>query len=108
MPSDQEEESEAEISTTEEGKQETEEVVDKALINRRYRGPKGPKKDKTNDENEKGGQKGGPRGRGRGVSATEQKRRAHNERNKGTRANHNRKMGAAVKRGKGMGMLSSR
>lgn len=108
VPSDQEEESEEEISTTEEGKQETEEVVDKALINRRYRGPKGPKKDKTNDENEKGGQKGGPRGRGRGVSATEQKRRVHNERNKGTRANHNRKMGAAVKRGKGMGMLSSR
>lgn len=107
VPSDQEEESEEETPTTEESKQDTEEV-DKALINRRYRGPKGPKKDKVKDESEEGGQKGRAKGRGRGVSAAEQRQRAHNERNKGMRANHNRKMGAAVKRGKGMGMLSSR
>ena len=82
--------------------------VDKSLVNRRQRGRgherKGPKKDEANKE----GQKGGTRGRGRGVSASESKQRAHNERNKGTRANHNRKAGAAVKRNKGMGMLPSR
>lgn len=82
--------------------------VDKSLVNRRQRGRgherQGPKKDEANKE----GQKGGTRGRGRGVSASESKQRAHNERNKGTRANHNRKAGAAVKRNKGMGMLPSR
>ena len=108
---DEDEESEEESSTTEEGKGKTKEEtqeVDKALINRRQRGPRRPKKSGEKEEAPGGGQKGGPRGRGRGVSASESKQRAHNERNKGMRANHNRKTGAAVKRGKGMGMLSSR
>lgn len=104
---DEEDDSEEGSSTTEEGKAKSEEPqeVDKALINRRQRGPK---KDKGKDEADQGGQKGGSKGRGRGMSAAEAKHRAHNERNKGMRANHNRKAGAAVKRSKGMGMLSSR
>lgn len=112
VPSDDEdEESEEESSATDESKAKTEESkepIDKALINRRQRGPKGPNKDEKKDEAAKEGHKGGPRGRGRGVSAAESRQRAHNERNKGMRANHNRKTGAAVKRSKGMGMLSSR
>jgi len=104
---DEDDESEEESSTTDESKAKPEEQVDKALINRRQRG-RGPKKDGEKDEAAKGAQKGGPKGRGRGVGAAESRQRAHNERNKGMRANHNRKAGAAVKRSKGMGMLSSR
>ena len=111
-PSDDEEEEDGEKeydSTQKEsiGKSQDNQV-DKSLVNRRQRGRgherQGPKKDEANKE----GQKAGTRGRGRGVSASESKQRAHNERNKGTRANHNRKAGAAVKRNKGMGMLPSR
>ena len=96
-------------STTEKDTGKTEEgQVDKSLINRRQRGRGHDKEGLKKDEAAKGGQRGGGRGRGRGVSATESRHRAHNERNKGTRANHNRKAGAAAKRNKGMGMLPSR
>lgn len=76
-------------------------------MNRRQRG-RGPKKDDKDGEATKEGQKGGPKGRGRGVSDADRRNRAHNERNKGMRANHNRKAGAERKRAKGMGMLSQR
>lgn len=108
-PSDEEdEESEEDSSTTEENKAKTEEPeVDKALINRRQRGRGVQKKDeKEGEAATKGGQRGGPKGRGRGVSASDQKHRATNERNKGSRANHNRKAGAERKRMRGMGPLS--
>lgn len=77
-------------------------------MNRRYRGPRKPKKGEKDEDAAKEGQKGGPKGRGRGVSDAEKKNRAHNERNKGLRANHNRRVGAERKRAKGMGMLSHR
>lgn len=109
VPSDDEDEESDEDSSSEEGKAKAEEPeVDKALINRRQRGRGVQKKEGKEGEAATGGQKGGPKGRGRGVSAAEQRNRAHNERNKGMRANHNRKAGAERKRAKGMGMLSQR
>lgn len=108
VPSDEEEDSEEE-GPSEEGKaKEGEQEIDKALVNRRNRGPRGPKKGEKDGDGAKEGQKGGPKGRGRGVSDAEKRNRAHNERNKGLRANHNRRVGAERKRAKGMGMLSHR
>lgn len=108
VPSDEEEDSEEE-GPSEEGKaKEGEQEIDKALVNRRYRGPRGPKKGEKDGDGAKEGQKGGPKGRGRGICDAEKRNRAHNERNKGLRANHNRRVGAERKRAKGMGMLSHR
>lgn len=107
-PEPSDEESEEESSSGEGKAKEDEPEIDKALVNRRYRGPRGPKKVEKDGDAAKEGQKGGPKGRGRGVSDAEKKNRAHNERNKGLRANHNRRVGAERKRAKGMGMLSYR